>query len=462
MVHLLTSNRPRGLPSVLLFLFLGFSDPAAGAASALRLTERTRIDPVPAENDKLPTTTEDAVTVFWGENRMIIQSSGEIVLFDFDASREQRYRPAEGTASDLSLYARFGFRFIEFRNRQKIGGAFASAGIDDNPFGSVLLLEHDFAIEMSAPGRFEAKTADGVETWSLDGRPVAEISSEGLPATPRDLDHFIRFLVCAHPIHPDLLRELKGRDTLPRRLTIHRYGLPASVHHLELESLETGTVLPKLPSLPPGEVPRGLEVALEAVRSLSPEAWQSWLETTSLRAEAGFREKKGLEAALLTFTRQCADGDGQAASRRLRKHREAFQRDPQLQQLVASTGPDSREAAEKAVATLLALEAMAGAGRPMIQIFRANNLSALGRQDEAIALFHAALAEAPGIAGAWKDLGDAYLKGYETGKAWLCWDAGRRLAPEHPFWADIEEFEARVRAAFPAVFPPEDEPGAGQ
>lgn len=50
--------------------------------------------------------------------------------------------------------------------------------------------------------------------------------------------------------------------------------------------------------------------------------------------------------------------------------------------------------------------------------------------------------------GAWKDLGGMYCARFDTERAWLAWEAGRRAAPEHPMWSRVREFESRLRTQY--------------
>ena len=58
----------------------------------------------------------------------------------------------------------------------------------------------------------------------------------------------------------------------------------------------------------------------------------------------------------------------------------------------------------------------------------------------------------PYHAGALHDLGMLYLRSYDHSKAWLCWDAARRLYPSHPLMSDVIRIEQEVLKNQPDFF----------
>jgi hypothetical protein len=62
------------------------------------------------------------------------------------------------------------------------------------------------------------------------------------------------------------------------------------------------------------------------------------------------------------------------------------------------------------------------------------------------------LSRQPLLTGVWKDLGELYLGGYDAQRAWICWDAARRLAPMHPLLKDVGAREEKLLADYPDFF----------
>jgi hypothetical protein len=42
--------------------------------------------------------------------------------------------------------------------------------------------------------------------------------------------------------------------------------------------------------------------------------------------------------------------------------------------------------------------------------------------------------------------------GFRAGKAWACWDAARRVNPQHPMLLPVAEMESGLRTTFPEFF----------
>jgi hypothetical protein len=64
----------------------------------------------------------------------------------------------------------------------------------------------------------------------------------------------------------------------------------------------------------------------------------------------------------------------------------------------------------------------------------------------------AALAINPYLLGAWGDLGWVYYKSWRFDKAWACWDAARRINPQHPQLLQITQMESQARSYTPNYF----------
>ena len=91
----------------------------------------------------------------------------------------------------------------------------------------------------------------------------------------------------------------------------------------------------------------------------------------------------------------------------------------------------------------------------MLDLHRADLLQALGRgrrdittateqQQQTLTaekLFLAVLTANPFLAGAYHDLGALYDQTFRSEMAWLCFDTGRQLSPDHFLFKDIRLFK---------------------
>jgi hypothetical protein len=76
----------------------------------------------------------------------------------------------------------------------------------------------------------------------------------------------------------------------------------------------------------------------------------------------------------------------------------------------------------------------------------------LGEIVTARRLFTEVLASHPFLTGAYKDLGDALLLGYDTSRARRCWDIGRRIASQFRTLSLVDQFEKELEAEHPEYF----------
>ena len=88
----------------------------------------------------------------------------------------------------------------------------------------------------------------------------------------------------------------------------------------------------------------------------------------------------------------------------------------------------------------------------MVDIFIANQMTVLGQSSGAQKLMIAALKINPYIAGAYKDLGDMFFSEFDMASAWVCWDFGQKLAPDHFMLKPILDYEAELLKNLPDFF----------
>jgi tetratricopeptide (TPR) repeat protein len=114
--------------------------------------------------------------------------------------------------------------------------------------------------------------------------------------------------------------------------------------------------------------------------------------------------------------------------------------------------PRDQASAQKSLQILSELHNQSGSAGYMLDVFQGNIL--LGLRDGKAGAEHllAALSINPYLLGAWKDLGGHYYQSFQTDKAWDCWDAARRVNPQHPMLLRINEIERQLRTTFPEFF----------
>jgi hypothetical protein len=58
----------------------------------------------------------------------------------------------------------------------------------------------------------------------------------------------------------------------------------------------------------------------------------------------------------------------------------------------------------------------------------------------------------PFLAVAYKDVGDIYLGEYDGRRAWRCWEAARRIAPNHEAVKQVDKLEEMLANEHPDYF----------
>ncbi len=88
----------------------------------------------------------------------------------------------------------------------------------------------------------------------------------------------------------------------------------------------------------------------------------------------------------------------------------------------------------------------------LIDIWMANASVTLGESAVARDILIGVLLDHPEIAGAWSDLGWIYHRGFKVDDAWRCFEAGLRIAPDHPMLASVLELSESLRTRYPQFY----------
>ena len=114
--------------------------------------------------------------------------------------------------------------------------------------------------------------------------------------------------------------------------------------------------------------------------------------------------------------------------------------------------PTSKEQLQKAIEILEAARSKDLSHGYILNVFLANYLDRVGQTQKAKDLILEALENNPFLAGAYKDLGDKYLRSFEMSNAWASWDHMRRLNPNHQLAPVINGLEQQIKQKHPVYF----------
>jgi hypothetical protein len=350
-----------------------------------------------------------------------------------------------------SLYADIGFRVAELRNRMALLETLREADVDALK-GEEVAVEHLFGIDDEITEANISKTDGSTISYGHNGKLLAEFSAKGRKLSPDESQAFVRFLRYYCGGHPDILSDVQVRGVLPDALRIDVSNVTEVISFaLRVDSVQAcDPARPDFSGLRPTVLPPEPLGTLTALAlQLKPGAVEDMGIALGSAADAALAKGAMLEAALLYFERLLMQGTD--PPKVLVDQREAFEANPDSKLLFEALMAGTEDPA-RAVELFASLEGKAGRGGHILKVFRAGMLPSLGDTLKARDLYVEALIVNPALAGAWKDLGDIYHANYETDVAWLCWDVGRKLSPEHDMLRSVSKLEQVLRSNYPGFF----------
>jgi tetratricopeptide (TPR) repeat protein len=427
---------------------------AARTFAAVALEASVESQPIPERVAQLKLAQPPAAKA-WKEkilldaDRVVVEDGEHRIVIDLAARRRYLVDVKAGTYTEWSLYANPGFRVYELENRE------ALARSKDE----MALAEHELSIAHArTPGMLEvAASADAVE-FKVGELAIFRMSREGSAISDRDARSLGRYFRYFKGGHPSALAALEAQKNLPAQVVMTSNPFQAMRTTLRFSVI------------PADQAPRA---SLQGLRKIAPAGLKGLPDEL---ARAAFRISGETEAVIARRAqdtyRQAAkywqEGNAPAgffASLEYNLQKGVLENDLLIHNRPAVTGSrelagvlphlgnsKDKEAAERAIAALRQGRAAAGPKAYVIGIFEANHEIVAGRPARAHALFVEALRANPDIAGVWKDLGDLLYRQFMPAEAWLCWDTGRKLAPQFGNFEPVNRFEQQLARDHPEYF----------
>lgn len=427
--------------------------PSARAMLLLKVHVESRHASLPGSGNIPKDTAYDADVVL-SKRYMTVSDTDHVTILDFEKRRRIFVEKKTGTYVDYSLYDSIGFRVLELNNRTAMNQMLINAKIDkqiaereDN--------EHILSVQTHPPLAISVDH-DGDETvFSIAGKSLFRQSLKGMPVTVEDSTAFAQFLRYNFGGHPFILDDVAKGKLIPSRATFTFRNLVA-VNSLTITVTSAQTVDDGPYNLQP-YAPRILTQSQDDLDKILDHAWNMPVlrmdeEKERLRKEiaAAFREARSFDAFLGATEFMLTTGE--PLPEFLPDQKAMIQSDAAFQKLLLALKPDTKERLQEAVKTLQELQQHARSKQHILKIFEANHRKALGETLTAQRLFTEALQGHPLLTGAYKDLGDALLMGYDTPRAWRCWDIGRRIVPQFGTLSSVDQFEKKLAADHPEYF----------
>ena len=368
-----------------------------------------------------------------------------------------------------SCFAGAALRAYEIANRDLLAKMLRGALKADsahNPLSDAYWNEAELGVEREAHEPLQRRAlADGAE-YDLGRRPVIRISGVSSAITPEETQRFVRFLALRSHLHPQARHDLANTGSLPRSLQFQVHGPKGEA---EWDSMVISNVRRVQVAYP---LPSGLasELGEEIARADSPRtralhevalAIEGRSTIVKPRAQdlvaamtAAVRSRHMIEGLFdfLGLSQQygiwLATGAGQSALPEVKADLAAIFADDAAARFMNVTnlagGEGGKSAADReAAARYLATVNLDGLPFATFRYLTFANLVAgsgdTSRWDPAIFKampsplvdnYWVHIAAYPWASNAYKDVGDYYLRGYQTPDAWIAYDLGRAVDPD--------------------------------
>ena len=410
------------------------------------------------------------VTVILGDDYFVMDDEGQRAIYNFKTKRLVLLDTAKSTVRDDSLFLIVGFNDMEFQNRIMLHSILSQVTEDEGEesFSSddAFNLEAAFKVNLSsldsprvleaakklAPTQIKSTTKAGATIFTNASKEVTRVEYSKRVTSKTYSKTFSRFLLYSCTIHPTIRTQIEARDRVPSKLFYTIKGMQGenrATWTLISSSFKMGDSSVVSDMYKPAHDPSNpLDVLLK--RSLSQGDAPTKKAAIEL-ADKAMTEGNPLEAflALMEYGLQT----GEQLTGHLGKVVQAGKTDRQFRLYGASMGrARSKEQMEKKVELIDMIDRTVLTKGYVLDISKANFVTSLGRMGEARELFLGVLAENPFIAGVYKDMGDLYYRGYNMAPAWRCWNAARRLAPNHSLLKTVTNLEHRLLKKHPEYF----------
>jgi tetratricopeptide (TPR) repeat protein len=424
---------------VLTFTVTSHKEPAAGMKAAGQVAQ--------------PSDKTFPLIVTLGHQYLITEAEGTRTIYDFERLRVLRVTLASASYTDDSLYSDIGFRALEFQNRIMLGSALQAGNASVNPM-ELALVEQLFSLSNPKVNTFiEQRHADGVSEFFWTTQKLMAVSNKTQELPPGYQAEYWRFLRYYAGGHPKVYAALKSLNGVPEKISFVLTNMGSETREITLKAIgstaDTPYSLEGLARARPDEEP------YSTLGVLGPDAAAKLaerMEATIKARDAAIAQGPVLEAVLSNMAMLIMSGDGASLTAWIAQHRDALQSDGSARSLSANLEPRDQAGAQKALQVLSELSKQSGSAAYMLDVFQGNTLLSLRDGKAGSDHLLAALKLNPYLLGAWKDLGGYYYQSFRTDKAWACWDAARRINPQHSMLLRITEIERQLHATFPEFF----------
>jgi hypothetical protein len=431
----------------------------AWADVTLHLTIDTHNEPstqTAAQAANIPPDTHKSLDVTLADGYILAKSDTEAVIYDFKTRRRIAIDTAAKTYVDYSLYDVVGFRALEAQNRDNLRKMLAAAKVDA-PLLAKIDTEQSLSLQSATPEKIDVAEGDDGVRFSNAGKELAHWGRKGAEVDATDAARFAQLLRYVDGGHPQILDKLGKSKAIPDTLVFnHGQIWGPQTHTITVAGVRTIKASPydlhgyAKRQAGATSASEQMDDILDKAGELSMSGLAAAKAANRAQSEKDIKAGKILDAMLGSIEWNLMTGEQAppfAPDQQAKVHD-----DPVIQNISKLLVANTKEGLTEAAKAFAELRPKATHKAYVLAIFEANDRLRIGEAPAARKLMREALLANPYLAGAYKDLGDAFVQQLDTARAWRCWDAGRRLAPQFANFKAIDQFEKTLVAQHPEYF----------
>jgi len=381
------------------------------------------------------------------------------VIMDRDGDRVITLNPAKGEYESNSLFALFEFRADAYR------AVLSSENLGYRPdtYGTAvpeILVDHIFSIsDPESVQKPEFKDVEHERQWFSGNMRLAEWTKEGNRLSEAHLSNFLFWVRQTLGGHPQILQNLLEGGVLPDRwemvlnngrttkaISIEVVGL-RKIPDVSLESRLGGMSLHST-----GAEIDTLVALLDWVRGGTEfsESLRTGGKASAAAAADAFEKGDPIRGILQLIRTQMTTGESPEVE--LERYGQEIKASRTAANLLVSLNAKTSEQSEKAIQTFDVLSTAFEDQAPVLNVLSADTLARMGRMASAEAFYRKAILSDPGLAVAYKSLGDIYRSTSRYSQGWMCYDTLEIVAPDHPVADAVREMRKIMLEDFPDFF----------
>ena len=428
---------------------------AAGSTMSKKWSQKGKSDPGGSSLDTM--------TVRLGDEYIVLARGTLTRVFDFRTRRILESDLESGRTTNRSLFSEIGYRSSEMANRVHCSQVLEAGGLapEDNPFGNLFRLESLFGICGSEQDAERAQnsvireTTDDKNLFRCDGETIVTHSSSDQLIPDQYQNGYRKFLLLGTRMHPAIRLEVEQSKNVFASLSFDAWNIERESTTLQLESVAIeSSQRPETAFDYDAHLDRETRMGAIIYRAMTEACDATGPEPLAFVKDCIERENY-LDAMLGFLERELTVGDG--ANEVVKQIAPHAQSDTQLGLFLLSMQLGDEEACRRSMQALSQIDRTQITKQHMLDLFEGQNMRvrrpSLPAEEQpsngAQAKLLDALAVNPHITGVYKDMGDDLFHAFRPNEAWLCWDTGRHLFPDHPILNDVKGLESTLESRHP-------------